>query len=158
MTVSSFIDRDHDLTDEIFPWHVAIFRRFADTTTFKYACGATLINPADRGFVVLTAAHCVTKHDASAEPGSLNAFKIVLGPISTDYRTNVIGNAQIFTAKRIVIDGEYNPDSGISDIGMIEVNGDVKLSDTVQPVCFPTRSVANAQVRPGIPGESSENV
>ncbi len=55
MTVSSFIDRDHDLTDEIFPWHVAIFRRFADTATFKYACGGTLINPADRGFVILTA-------------------------------------------------------------------------------------------------------
>lgn len=55
MTVSSFYDRDHDLVDEIFPWNVAIFRRFAETEKFKYACGGTLINPADRGFVILTA-------------------------------------------------------------------------------------------------------
>jgi len=55
-TLSSFIEKEYETGDEIFPWHVAIFRRFGDTISYKYVCGGTLINPDNKGYIVLTAA------------------------------------------------------------------------------------------------------
>jgi hypothetical protein len=48
---------------EIFPWHAAIFRRYGETSLFKYSCGGTLINPGNKGVIVLTAAVITIDYD-----------------------------------------------------------------------------------------------
>ncbi len=43
-------------TRENFPWHVAIFRSEGPGTPFRYFCGGSLVNPSNKGFLILTAA------------------------------------------------------------------------------------------------------
>jgi len=86
-------DRELHGNEEIFPWHVAIFRK-VDNVYF-YACGGTLVNPKNRGYVVLTAAHCVTTSETSGEIGDLSRFKVVLGAISTNFRINLASDTQV---------------------------------------------------------------
>ncbi|XP_021949374.2 uncharacterized protein LOC110846841 isoform X2 [Folsomia candida] len=152
-TLSSFIEMENETGERIFPWHATIFKRFGTTNAFKYACGATLVNPENKGYFVLTAAHCVTKNPLTAEPGPSDNFRVVLGGVSTKFEDNVVGTSQVFSPNKIVIEREYDPHSLQSNIAMIELNGPVKISETVQPVCFPTRTIANSQVRPGSIGE-----
>ncbi len=61
-TISSFIEREHETGEKIFPWHVAIFKQFGTTTNFIYTCGGTLVNPENKGFFILTAAVRPTYH------------------------------------------------------------------------------------------------
>ncbi|XP_021949157.1 uncharacterized protein LOC110846648 [Folsomia candida] len=135
-------------TRENFPWHVAIFRSEGPGTEFRYFCGGSLVNPTNKGYLILTAAHCVTSKARTTRVRPLEDFRVVLGPVSSDYVTNQMSNGtQIFPVKAAKVHPNYNYDTIQNDVAIMKLAGKVRVSDFIAPICFPTSDMANKQVQ-----------
>jgi secreted trypsin-like serine protease len=76
------------------PWHASIFARINSNAPFKYICGGTLAKPYSRGFVILTAAHCLS--GPRGAPRAVEDVRIVLGADHSSLEENRdVENAQI---------------------------------------------------------------
>ena len=76
------------------PWHASIFARQDSSKPFKYICGGTLVKPYSKGFVILTAAHCLA--GPRGLPRDKNNVRIVLGAEYSNLEENEgVQDAQI---------------------------------------------------------------
>lgn len=88
---------------ESFPWHAAIFIQDYDQKSFRYHCGGSLISPWNKGFLILTAAHCLTDGIRTKTIRPVEHFRIVLGAVSTEFTDNQNdADAEIFMVFIIV--------------------------------------------------------
>jgi len=84
------------------PWHASIFARPDANKPFRYICGGTLVKPYSKGFVILTAAHCLATHGAVAR--DTNNVKVVLGAdFSTLEENEGVTNAQIHNVSSEIV-------------------------------------------------------
>ncbi|ODM92674.1 Limulus clotting factor C [Orchesella cincta] len=134
-------------TRESFPWHAAIFRSNGPGTQYQFYCGGSLITPSNKGFLVVTAAHCVTSSLRTHKVRPLDDFRVVLGSVSSNYKDNEKARGtQIFSVKAAKIHPSYDYNRVQNDIAIVKLNGTVKLSEYISPVCFPSREMANKQI------------
>lgn len=108
------------------PWQVLL----ADISTKgggEHYCGATLLHPD----WVITAAHCTNGRQASK-------IGVVLGQYSS---STLSATAQVRRVAQIVQHPGFNRSTINNDIALLKLDAPVTFTDTIRPVCLPTRYV-----------------
>ncbi|CAN9509444.1 unnamed protein product [Ophioblennius macclurei] len=102
------------------PWQVALY------ISDSFNCGGTLIS--DRW--VLTAAHCLTADQ-------LDVVEVVLGMHNV---SDPSADQVALRLEQIVCHPDYNDFTFENDICLLKLAADATFSDTVQPICLPSKS------------------
>ncbi|MEM9601456.1 MAG: serine protease [Pseudomonadota bacterium] len=126
--VSSRIVGGTPVAEGTYPWMAGVYFRAGSTTLFRPACGATLI--ADRW--VLSAAHCF--FDSAGAPELATNVAVELGV--TDQTTGVQTPVFFGIVSRIIVHPDYDADSSLNDIALLELPQAVPLAPMALPGDF----------------------
>ncbi|GFS40436.1 serine proteinase stubble [Nephila pilipes] len=103
-----------------YPWQVSLkFKNFFIKPT--HLCGATILN--ERW--IITAAHCVYRR-------SVRNFQVVVGINSQEEK-----KTDFYTVDRIKVHEQFDPETFLNDIAVIQVNKPLLLSTQVNGICLP---------------------
>uniref|UniRef100_A0A1S4GN16 Uncharacterized protein n=1 Tax=Anopheles gambiae TaxID=7165 RepID=A0A1S4GN16_ANOGA len=105
------------------PWHGGLFH------LNDYQCGCTLINE----LFVLTASHCVYNSDTGYKI-SEKLVRVRLGM----HRLSANGSSavQTYTVQKIIPHSKFVPNTHKHDVALLRLNGTVKFTNYIQPVCL----------------------
>ncbi|KAL1401000.1 hypothetical protein pipiens_006969 [Culex pipiens pipiens] len=110
-----------------FPWHVAIFHR-KNRHTIEYACGGSLIS---RNFV-LTAAHCTKSKDGYEF--SAKRLSVYVGIHDKHELGSNLAQHSVYEIHRVSPEDQWV--NLRNDIALLELNGNVRFTNYVQPICL----------------------
>uniref|UniRef100_A0A4W4FIK9 Coagulation factor VIIi n=1 Tax=Electrophorus electricus TaxID=8005 RepID=A0A4W4FIK9_ELEEL len=108
------------------PWQVLLVYKGENL------CGGVLVDSS----WVITAAHCVDKRD-------ITHFKVITGDHNIDMREDT---EQEFPVSYMIVHENYDPVSMDSDLALLRLSGQAKLSVYTIPVCLPTAQFAEAEL------------
>ena len=160
---SSFVTGGIVSKQSDWPWHATIFLRPRSDREFTYSCGGSLIKPyGSKGFLVVTAAHCVATARSAAR--NVNDVVISLGSEesslqgiedhSPDAKVYKVSNSSIairsnscqleytdrivYQVKEIVLHKSYGGSSNDfqSDIALIRLTEPVQIKPNILPICL----------------------
>lgn len=114
-----------DSSKGAYPWHVLLMK------DGRLACGGSLLN--ERW--VLTAAHCVTSKQSDIIP--LSKLDIFAGLL--DIRKMNDSHIQRRRIIKIINHRDFNFTLFESDLALLKLDREVKISDYVRPVCLPEK-------------------
>ncbi|XP_077284928.1 CLIP domain-containing serine protease B4-like [Arctopsyche grandis] len=118
-----------------FPWHIALYLYSMNKLSISYHCGGTLMSNS----IVITAAHCVTAHNAPMAP---NRFAIALGKF--DLYSKEPG-AIIIKVSQVIVHENYGYTSLQNDIALLLLETKVNYNEYIQPVCMWEEANTNKQ-------------
>ncbi|MEM7378763.1 MAG: serine protease [Pseudomonadota bacterium] len=138
MTASGVVRADADVSSRIvggtpvaegtYPWMAGVYFRSGSTSVFRPACGGSLI--ADRW--ILSAAHCF--FDSAGAPELANNVAVELGV--TNQITGVQTPVFFGIVARIIIHPDYDAQSSLNDIALLELPQAVPLAAIAMPSDF----------------------
>ncbi|XP_055940804.1 clotting factor G beta subunit-like [Argiope bruennichi] len=124
-----------DAQSNSWPWMVAVFKTSVPGGPKRFLCGASLVS---RQYVV-TAAHCFDAEKGNIDP---KKFSIVVGSHSTKDGTE-------YLVEDVLLHPDYKPRQYYNDLCLMKVDGLVKLTEKVYPVCLPSDGLRD-KIIPGL--------
>ncbi|XP_053674112.1 uncharacterized protein LOC128724412 [Anopheles nili] len=123
VAVRSRITDGEMAVEGLWPWHGGLFH------LSDYQCGCTLINE----LFVLTASHCVFDGDTGYRINE-KLLRVRLGMHRLS--ANSSEQMQTFAVKSIIPHSKFVPNSHKHDVAMLRLNGTVRYTNYIQPVCL----------------------
>uniref|UniRef100_A0A182Q2V3 Peptidase S1 domain-containing protein n=1 Tax=Anopheles farauti TaxID=69004 RepID=A0A182Q2V3_9DIPT len=105
------------------PWHGGLFH------LDDYQCGCTLINE----LFVVTAGHCVHNEDTGYKL-SEKMLRVKLG--MSRLSANGSSTTRTFAVQKIIPHAKFVPQKHKHDVALLRLNGSVKFTNFIQPVCL----------------------
>lgn len=109
-----------------FPWHAALY--ISTGSELKYICGGSLISKT----AILTAAHYVTI-ERTSNPINSESLLIYLGKFNLKKWT---GPEEDVKVSEIIVNPKFNYDRFYSDVAIIKLKSEVRITDYIRPVCL----------------------
>ncbi|GBM39261.1 Clotting factor B [Araneus ventricosus] len=124
-----------DAQSNSWPWMVAVYKTSVVGGPKRFLCGASLVS---RQYVV-TAAHCFDAENGNIDP---KKFSIVVGSHTTKDGTE-------YFVENVRLHPGYRPRQYYNDLCLLKVDGLVKLTEKVYPVCLPSDGLRD-KIIPGL--------